>query len=468
MSNLLKSKLILLLGSITILVFLPLLRSNFNAPVLFHKWKQLTWDDFQGFAKPFTSWAAGINSNVYVEYDSSKTKYIAYAAMNNQLSWKKKDATESNYLLNHEQYHFNLTEYFSRKLNEIIERERIDTEEALLIKLTSIRNELDNIQDKYDNESDHSINRDHQRKWEFKIDSLLSSLEENSGYAIDYYSGGSVHMPSNFSLDEGIHESAVYRIYQLEKYDMILSMTSYQYISLSPEGMTQKLKEYYTIDSLEIIDFKHDTINYEYQAYVEAYDSIEQTSKLHLWVNHKNYFYLLIASFPKDSSNPAYRDIAKSFINSFKIIDTEAYWLEQLINSNSEVRITKATPLQSRDRKNLNESYRCATYGESEQYGFYGKPIFREDGGLLFPYKIVKHPDSLIQEVMLIHRGEWYSYEKDTKNQIFFIPKEKLNLESGSIHFGYLLKEDSIKECYTFYHQNLEVNPQLISTTFNN
>ena len=462
MSNFLKSKLILIICSVVILTLIPLFKSNFNAQVTFYKWKKLDWDDFQGFVKPFTGWGAGISSNVYVEYDSTKGKYVAYAAMNNQLSWKKQSSVGSDYLLNHEQYHFNITEYFARKLNSIIEKENIQNKDEALLKLSSIRSDLSKFQNRYDNESDHGINKDLQRRWEFQVDSLLEAFEQDSGFVIDYYSGGMVLMPSKYSFFKGIHESeSIYRMYQLEKYDMTLAMTSFQYIFLPVETMTKSLRAYYENDSLEVKYFEVDSITYNYIARVEAYDSVELKTTLHLWVHHENYLYKLTASFPVSSTSIGYRNIANSFINSFKILDTKEYWLNKFHSSNSGIILNSITP-HTNDQKNGEDVLsKCATYGESKQYGFYGRPIFRNDGAFLLPYNIIGYTDSLIHEVMLLHNDGWYSYEKESEDQIFFIPEEKLDGDIISIDFGYLLKQDTVNECFTFYYQNLEINRQV-------
>lgn len=451
-----------------ILILIPAFKSNFNAPVTFYEWKQLDWNDFQGLVKPFTGWGAGISSTVYIDFDSTVLRYRAYAAMNNQLSWTKKKTTDSDYALNHEQYHFNITEYFARKLGRIIDNEGLETENQILPKLSAIRTELNIMQDQYDDQSDHSLVRDLQRKWEFRIDSMLSSFDPNSGFITDFYSGAKILMPSPHEFIEGIHENqSTYRNYQLEKYDMTLAMTSFQYISLSVESMTESLQEYYANDSLDIIAFEIDSTMYDYQARVEAYDSLELETTFHRWIHHDNFLYKVTANFPENSARPAYRDIATSFVNSFGIINTDEFWIDRFDKSDSEIRISTSTPLKEDYKKDKDASSKCAVYGELKQYGFHAKPIFRNDGALLLPFRIVEHADSLIQEVMMLHNNEWYSYEQEPEDQIFYLPEGNLDANVILINFGYLLKEDSVKKCYTFYYQNLEINRQITDDKLN-
>ena len=94
--------------SLCILMLIPLLENNFYAPVTIKRWSALTWDDFQGFVPPFTGYEAAIASAVYLEYDSAKNKFHAYAAQNNMRSWAKRSRPNQEYGLGHEQYHFNI------------------------------------------------------------------------------------------------------------------------------------------------------------------------------------------------------------------------------------------------------------------------------------------------------------------------------------------------------------------------
>lgn len=462
MSNILKSKIGLIIFSVIALIFIPLFKSNFNATVTINKWRQLNWDDFQGFVKPFTGWGAGISSTVYLEYDSTTEKYVAYAAMNNQLSWKKRSSEGSNYLLNHEQYHFNITEYFTRKLNLIIEKEKLENESDILSKLGNIRSELSEFQDKYDKQSDHSINGSVQRKWEFKIDSLLQGFMQDLGRVTDYYSGGRVLMPDENNFIDGIVNSkAAFRVFQLNKYDMQLGMASFQLTSLPVQSLTESTKTFYLNDSLEIKSFEIDSSKYSYRVIVEAFDSVDLETTIDLWVYHDDYLYKITANYPEyNGESSGYKSIANSFINSFQIIKTDNYWEDKFLASASEIISTSIIPLNN-SKSVGGKLSKCAIYGQPNQNGFYGRPIFREDGALLIPYNPIEHADSLISEVMLIYQKKWYSYEQKSEDIILFIPQEDIIDDVISINFGYLLKQDSVNECFTFHRQFIEINRRI-------
>src|SRR5688572_18826003 len=109
MASFLKVKIGVSLFSIFIIIIIPLLQSNFNATATIKRWSKLSWTDFKGIPRPFTQSGAAISSDILLEYDSGSSQFIAYAGQNNMRSWTEMD-TLAIYGLNHEQYHFNITE----------------------------------------------------------------------------------------------------------------------------------------------------------------------------------------------------------------------------------------------------------------------------------------------------------------------------------------------------------------------
>lgn len=95
-------------------------------------------------------------------------------------SWVKKRYLRDVELLKHEQLHFDITELFTRKfrkeLSDMKFTENVKAEIKLVYKrLTS---EKVSMQKKYDLETDHSKNKQAQKKWQLKIDSELQKLLE--------------------------------------------------------------------------------------------------------------------------------------------------------------------------------------------------------------------------------------------------------------------------------------------------
>lgn len=451
---------IVIIGSICVFILIQFLKDNLNTPANFLEWRQLTWDDFQGSANLFTKWDAGINSNVYVKFDSTTLKFQAYAAMNNKLSWKKPWLLNraDNYLLNHEQYHFNITEYFARKLNKTIEKENLYTEEEVLYELNSIRNQLSKMQHVYDTDTDHSLSRNLQLKWDFQIDSMLNSFNPESGFVTDFYSGAKVRMSSNHIFFEGTHENQLaYRKYQLDKYNMFFTMVSYQYNYLPIDDFAANLEDYYTKKSQNIVKSEVNETLYDYEVRAEGYDSLKNETTLYRWIHHEDYIYKISATFSESYTLTTYRSIANSYLNSFNIINTSKYWLDKFHSQDRQVITGKTVQINLNELTQIENS-KCVNFENPMQYGFHGKPILKSNGSLILPFKIVEHADSLIQEVLISYKDQWFFHQKKSEDLLLIIPSKHLELGFISFDLGYLLKEDSVNSCYKFYYQHFETN----------
>ena len=136
---------------------------------------ELTWEQFKGFTRPFTRFDAGINSYFTYDvkslgFDSIEVKSVMFPGV----SWVK---TQDDYLLRHEQYHFNLTEAIARKFRKDIMERICDSinDEYLSSSHRSFLQELYSYQDKYDFETNHSIIIEKQKDWEYIIDSMLNA-----------------------------------------------------------------------------------------------------------------------------------------------------------------------------------------------------------------------------------------------------------------------------------------------------
>ena len=88
-------------------------------------------------------------------------------------SWGR---SKTDYILNHEQGHFDIAEIFARKLNKKMSEYQFNK--------TTYKNDLKNIydgittekevfQDQYDKETDHSRKKEQQAEWLKKIEKML-------------------------------------------------------------------------------------------------------------------------------------------------------------------------------------------------------------------------------------------------------------------------------------------------------
>ncbi|WP_439490625.1 hypothetical protein [Algoriphagus sp.] len=320
MSNFLKLKLTLIVGSISILILIPLFERNFNAPVTMHRWKQLDWDDFQGFVKPFTGWGAGISSNVFIEFDSIQEKFSAYAAMNNQSSWKRIEVMDSKYTLNHEQYHFNITEYHARKLNQLIINKNLSNESEVNSELYALRSELRKMQVKYDKESDHSLKRAFQRMWEYKIDSMLNETED---YPLFQENGNiEVFFPDKpqvllYSIEDEKFTGNI-----LEKYDALFWILDMNFSSTDTSTIESYAVSILAANGMSDILVHRDSLKGNVIFDSKSKDTLKNEIVVDKWFLGNNTTYWLRNIHPIGEENEEiYQRMGNQFFNSFKVLE---------------------------------------------------------------------------------------------------------------------------------------------------
>ncbi len=465
MGLILKAKIIVFLVSSTILTLLTLIDNSFYAPVLINKWRQLTWDDFQGVAKPFSRWSAVINSNVYLEYDSISNNYTAYAGQNNQQSWVKSSSKSSSYVLNHEQYHFNITEYHSRLMNEYLQDSSISEDEVYL-KLGEVRSSLASMQSAYDQESKHGQSIGYQRKWEFKIDSLLQSPND-SVFKFDPYSGAGIFFPKKPSYFEGNNLedkiSLAYRIFEVVDYDMVLSLTSFSYEWKNLKSVSDIVLDNHIRDSSKITKVVMDTLyTKDLSCYINQLDTVENTYTQTLWIFKNELTYKVQAKHPSNKSGlEGYEYVARAFLNSFHQVSTKEYWIEEFNKNSLSFKV-------ARDKKSSvkeDESYNfCLSFSNPGWHGFSGSPII-SDNGYIIPYKTMFENDSVVSKVLMDYSDNLYTFDIKPDNNFLFLPAEEKKERDSIILVGHYLDND-LKDCKNFYFQSIRL-PALSSLVHN-
>ncbi|MDG1572009.1 DUF805 domain-containing protein [Robiginitalea sp. M366] len=141
------------------------------------KWSErpITWDDFQTREALSEEFVATIYSGISTPDQISDTSAWVYAFMSPQLSQKLKGEYDSFNVLQHEQFHFHITEYMARNMRKTflglgpgkVTPDRIDSLELLF------HARLDSLQDVYDSITDHNADYEQQRKWELRIEDWL-------------------------------------------------------------------------------------------------------------------------------------------------------------------------------------------------------------------------------------------------------------------------------------------------------
>lgn len=166
-----------------VFVFLLAVSTVVNAQKIF--WEnpyQLQWEDFKGNPIKESPAAARTSSGFTFNYTiyTSKGKPTGFKAevktrFNPNKSWYKKDKA-NDYILRHEQFHFNMSEVCARALRQQLLALEItdDLKEKLEALNTKYFEKLKKSQKEYDHETNHSINKEVQEEFENVI---LEELE---------------------------------------------------------------------------------------------------------------------------------------------------------------------------------------------------------------------------------------------------------------------------------------------------
>jgi len=154
-------------------------------------WKEdyrLVWGDFKGKPRHDMDAVALTVSGIYFSYSITQNEdiFLSYSTLVEahfypEKSWFKIDEINS-FILSHEQLHFDITELYARKfrkrISEIKSIENIKTKLYDINKAINL--ELEAVQDRYDNETEHSMNEIAQNLWQSSIKKELEKYREFS------------------------------------------------------------------------------------------------------------------------------------------------------------------------------------------------------------------------------------------------------------------------------------------------
>lgn len=145
---------------------------------------RLNWADYLG--KPDGSSDAAASTSTYLVIDYSiwqnSLTYKIQSLFSRTRSW---GLHKTNYILSHEQGHFDIAEIFARKLHKKMSEYKFDkrTYQKSLGKIyDDVVEEKTEMQNEYDKETRHSINREKQAKWLKKIEKLLEEYKDYADY----------------------------------------------------------------------------------------------------------------------------------------------------------------------------------------------------------------------------------------------------------------------------------------------
>ena len=146
--------------------------------------RKLTWTDYKGTAKPGSDVAASTATYLGIEY-SFNSKGFGYKITCSFSKTKSWGLHKTDYILAHEQGHFDIAEIFARKLNREMSVYKFDKDnfkEDLKNIYQRITMEKENMQNDYDRETNHSILKEKQMEWLKKITRLLDEYKNFADY----------------------------------------------------------------------------------------------------------------------------------------------------------------------------------------------------------------------------------------------------------------------------------------------
>lgn len=138
---------------------------------------KLIWTDFMATAPIDPEYGAVTDAGIFytssIIADSLNLKINACFIRNQSWSITK---YETSYALNHEQRHFDIAEINARKFREYALKwdGKYNISTYLSEGCESFLRSMNVMQDLYDKETNHSVFRSNQQKWDRKIDSLLN------------------------------------------------------------------------------------------------------------------------------------------------------------------------------------------------------------------------------------------------------------------------------------------------------
>jgi hypothetical protein len=181
-----KKKLLTTFASLIFVLLASFTGTFKNTDDLYILWNDstgLTWDDFLGKAPVNTSLAAMTYTQLSLnpfEYNPPECKISIQAMFDKNKSWVK-EKSKTDYLLGHEQLHFDIAELYARKLRKGI-KNGVFSSKKLQSQLSDLfhkyNTELSEYESEYDKETNHSKIEEKQKKWEINIPKELEKLKD--------------------------------------------------------------------------------------------------------------------------------------------------------------------------------------------------------------------------------------------------------------------------------------------------
>ncbi len=146
--------------------------------------RQLNWADYKSKPNPESDAAASTTTYLSVEYNITSTRfsYKIKSFFSKTRSW---GLHKTDYILSHEQGHFDIAEVFARKLHKKLSEYKFNkrTYQKDLKKIyDDVTGEKSDTQNEYDRQTNHSINKEKQAEWLKKIEEMLEEYDNYTNY----------------------------------------------------------------------------------------------------------------------------------------------------------------------------------------------------------------------------------------------------------------------------------------------
>lgn len=169
-----------------ILLVLPFVASAQNNNLI--KWsaeRKLNWKDYLAEPDKRSGAAASTSTQIGFEYhvrDNNLT-YSITCYFAKEKSWGR---YKNDYILSHEQGHFDIAEIFTRKFYKTISEYKFNErsyKNDLRDMYTNAMKDKERFQQQYDSETDYSRDKPKQGQWLKKIEKMLEETKEYAGYS---------------------------------------------------------------------------------------------------------------------------------------------------------------------------------------------------------------------------------------------------------------------------------------------
>lgn len=154
---------------------------NYEKPLTFDKYDQITFQNFRGlefFKKSLygNERFAYVVTSIYSDIDDNSVTVQSLFRPSRSFVYKKN--TNGKELLNHEKYHIKITELFARKAKEKISDLNTSDEDKIEGIIREVKTKERAFQKEYDYNTFHSYVLSEQKRYEKEVDSLLTLLNE--------------------------------------------------------------------------------------------------------------------------------------------------------------------------------------------------------------------------------------------------------------------------------------------------